>query len=601
VNQGFNDVFGFFLSGPGIFGPYPGNAINIALVPGSNTPVSIDSVNDGYSGICTTALPGPCVNCTYYVNNCSGVTVEYDGFTTVLTATAIIQKCLTYHIRLAIADAGDGIYDSGVFLEEGSFNSGAAVVAAASIAGASSGCAPLPVNFLNQSTGADIYTWDFGDGSPLDNSINPSHTFNSTGTFTITLIATDTSACNYADTTTLTVTVGQANVSAGGDSTICGGGSVQLNASGGSTYLWFPATGLSNVNIANPVATPTTTTTYYVVVSSGSCSDTDSVVITVVPLVTANAGADMVLCTGDSIQLNASGGNSYLWFPASGLSNPNIANPVATPPTTTTYYVVVTAGTCSDTDAVVVSVLPPPTPDAGLDVTICSGESVQLNASGGSTYTWSPATGLSDANIANPFATPPVTTTYIVTVANGSCAGSDSVTVNVMPAPVVDLGPDMTIENGTQVSLTASTSATIFSWTPSINLPCSNCQSIIVTPDSTTTYHITVTDSNGCTGQDFITIFVIGGFSIYIPNAFTPNGDLHNNIFYVYGENIFDFTLRIYNRWGEVIFESKDIANGWDGTYKGSPLPIGTYVYLVEFTGESGGPEKRAGKLSLIR
>jgi gliding motility-associated-like protein len=601
VWQGYNDVFGFFLSGPGISGPYPGNSINIALVPGSSNPVSIDSVNDGYSSFCTTTLPGPCTNCIYYVNNCSGTTVEYDGFTTALTAKAVIQKCNTYHIRLAIADAGDGIYDSGVFLEEGSFNSGTPIVAAASIAGASTGCAPLPVNFINQSTGADVYSWDFGDGSPADTSTNPSHTFTSTGTYTITLIATDISACSFTDTTTLTVTVGQANVSAGGDSTICGGGSVQLNASGGGTYLWFPAAGLSNANIANPIASPSTTTTYYVVVSSGSCSDTDSVVVTVVPIVTADAGADTGICIGDSIQLNASGGNSYLWFPSVGLSNPNISNPVATPASTTTYYVVVTAGSCSDTDSVVISVLPPPVPNAGMDITICAGETVQLNASGGSTYTWSPASGLSNANIPNPFATLNVTTTYIVTVANGSCMGTDSVTVNVMPAPVVDLGPDVTIEKGTQVTLHANTTATNFTWNPSSNLSCSNCQTVMVTPDSTVTYQILVTDSNGCANSDFITIFVVGGFSIYIPNVFTPNGDLHNNIFYVYGEDILDFTLSIYTRWGEKIFESKDMTKGWDGTYKGEPLPIGTYVYLVEFTGESGGPEMRAGKISLIR
>src|ERR1041385_2898647 len=81
VGQGFNDVFGFFLSGPGINGPYPGNAINIALVPSTTIPVAIHNVNDGYSGFCTSPLPGPSNNCVYYVNNCSGTTVEYDGFT----------------------------------------------------------------------------------------------------------------------------------------------------------------------------------------------------------------------------------------------------------------------------------------------------------------------------------------------------------------------------------------------------------------------------------------------------------------------------------------------------------------------------------------
>ena len=189
----------------------------------------------------------------------------------------------------------------------------------------------------------------------------------------------------------------------------------------------------------------------------------------------------------------------------------------------------------------------------------------------------------------------------MVTVANSQCAGTDSITVTVMPQPVVDLGPDITIEKGTQVTLNASTTATIFSWNPSANLSCSTCQAVDVTPESTTTFYVNVTDTNGCSANDFVTVFVQAAFSIYVPNAFTPNNDLHNNIFYVYGENLKDFTLRIYDRWGEMIFESKDISTGWDGTYKGVPLPIGTYLYTVQFTGENSGPEMRSGALNLIR
>ncbi len=114
VNSSYNDVFAFFLSGPGISGPYSNNAINIALIPGTLLPVTIDNVNDwSYS--------------QYYNNNAGGTAIEYDGYTTVLTATAVVQQCQTYHIKLAIADSHDQAYDSGVFFEEGSFSSGGEV------------------------------------------------------------------------------------------------------------------------------------------------------------------------------------------------------------------------------------------------------------------------------------------------------------------------------------------------------------------------------------------------------------------------------------------------------------------------------------------
>ena len=108
VNSGYNDIFGFFISGPGINGTQ-----NIALVPGTNTPVAIDSINNGYA-IVGTLPTGPCTNCQYYIENSGGSILQYDGYTTVLTAGTRVQPCATYHLRLAIADAGDGICDSGI-------------------------------------------------------------------------------------------------------------------------------------------------------------------------------------------------------------------------------------------------------------------------------------------------------------------------------------------------------------------------------------------------------------------------------------------------------------------------------------------------------
>ena len=121
VNSSYNDVFGFFVSGLNPSGGFYTNQ-NIALIPGTTTPVSINNVNNG------TASAGPCQNCAYYVNNLGGTTIEYDGMTTVLTAWIKVIPCLTYHIKLAIADVGDESYDSGVFLEANSFMSNSVLI-----------------------------------------------------------------------------------------------------------------------------------------------------------------------------------------------------------------------------------------------------------------------------------------------------------------------------------------------------------------------------------------------------------------------------------------------------------------------------------------
>ena len=153
-------------------------------------------------------------------------------------------------------------------------------------------------------------------------------------------------------------------------------------------------------------------------------------IVTVNALPAANAGADVSICTGSSTTLSASGGTSYTWSPTTGLGNPNIANPVASPTTTATYTVTVTDGNgCTDSDPVLVTVNSA-TANAGTDVSICSGSSTTLSASGGVSYAWSPATGLSNPNITNPVASPTTTTIYTLTVIG-------SVSVQLFPSVTV--------------------------------------------------------------------------------------------------------------------------------------------------------------------
>jgi len=224
-------------------------------------------------------------------------------------------------------------------------------------------------------------------------------------------------ACSSSDT--IVVSVEEAIIAdAGLNQTICSSGIAQLEASGGTNYSWSPTTGLSDPNIANPVATLSASITYTVTVSNemGNCAQTDDVSISIEENIVADAGEDITICNGNETQLMATGGTTYLWTPSDGLSDPNIPNPIAKPLTTTTYSVLVSNGNealCSDMDEITIEV------EEGFDLDfdegpyeICEGESLQLAASGGGTYRWSPDVDISNIFVGNPVVSPTESMVY---------------------------------------------------------------------------------------------------------------------------------------------------------------------------------------------
>ncbi len=349
-------------------------------------------------------------------------------------------------------------------------------------------------------SGTAAYSWSPSAGLSSTTIANP--IANPTVTTTYTLTATS-GNCSAIDM--VTVTVGGSSVNAGTDASICSGGNTTLNATGAATYSWLPITGLSAANIANPIASPTATTSYTVTGTSGSCTSTDIVMITVTTMPTANAGSDISICTGNTTTLNASGGTAYSWLPVTGLSSAAIANPVANPAATTTYTVTVSNGNCSATDMVTVTVTSPPIPNAGADVSICAGSNTLLTASGGTSYSWLPVTGLSSPSIASPAASPAATTTYTVSVSNGVCSLTDMViiTVNTVPA---NAGIDAAICNGSSTTL-AATGGTTYSWLPITGLSSASIANPVASPTSTTTYTVTVSDGT-CSATDMVNIVV---------------------------------------------------------------------------------------------
>jgi len=367
------------------------------------------------------------------------------------------------------------------------------------------------------------YTWDNGLSGSSSQTVTP--------TVTTTYCVTVEDNIGATGSDCITITVHQLpNVDAGADQSICmGQTTAQLNATGATSYSWNNFIFLDDANIANPIASPITTTTFTVTgTDANGCENTDDVTITVNMLPTANAGADQDLCNGYSTTIDASGSIgtpplSYEWDHNLGSGVSQTVSPIAT----TTYNVIVTDGNgCTDDDNTTVAVVQSPTIDAGNDVVICEGESTQLNATGGATYSWDNATSLDNSAINNPNASPTTTTTYTVTGTNTTgCTATDQVTVTVNPIPVATVSPDVSICLGENTTITAS-GGTQYSW----DIPASSA-SQTVSPTNTTTYTVTVSDGStancNATAQVTVTVNPIPTITVTPPSAdICPNSTI---------------------------------------------------------------------------
>lgn len=358
-----------------------------------------------------------------------------------------------------------------------------------------------------QANGATTYSWSPNTGLSCANCANPTASPTSTTTY----IVTGTSAGNCSDTGMVTLTVNpQPVISISGNQPLCLGTSTVLTASGASSYNWSPATGLSCTSCSNPTVSATSTTTYKIKgTSAAGCTDSTTTTVTINPPPTVTVSNNTTICEGVSTPLQANGAQSYSWSPALYLSCTNCANPTATPDTTITYTVIGTdANGCKDTAQVTITVNPKPTITPSPNVAICPFTTTQLQASGTQNYSWSPATGLSCVNCANPFASPSATTTYTITGSNANgCSNTATITVTVYPQPTVNAGNDETICKGQSIGLQASGAST-YSWSPATALSCTNCPAPVASPASTTTYTVIGIDANGCNDTDMVTINV---------------------------------------------------------------------------------------------
>lgn len=236
--------------------------------------------------------------------------------------------------------------------------------------------------------------------------------------------------------------------------------------------------------------------------------------------------SDTSICRNSSVHLFAGGGTTYSWFPSNGLSDPNSPNPIATPLVPTKYYVLVSDNLgCTKTDSVSIGLNPLPYVNISKDTTICSNAPVPLFATGGDFYAWSPGTNLNNVTIANPVASPSVSTTYTVKVTNTEgCSKEETIQINVNPKPLISISDDTLVCKNNSLQLFVS-GGNSYVWTPVTNMTSSTSAAPIVSPLSTTTYHVVVTDALSCTYLDSVKVAVRESpvFSISPNNAVCLN------------------------------------------------------------------------------
>ncbi len=486
-------------------------------------------------------------------------------------------------------------------------------------------CDSGSVSFFDSSVSNEAitgYSWIFGDGGS-SSLRNPSHQFSATGSYTPKLVVTSASGCTDTAVASAPVRiVASPRIAIQSTPNGCAPLNVQFSAqltmpdTSAIAWSWNFANGNSG-NAVQPAAQDYSTAGIYAVsltgTNSSGCATTvqKDVEAYVVPVVKADE--DFLLCTGSIRKLQATGALNYSWTPATALSCTDCATP-STGTTANISYIVTgtTIHGCSSRDTVRVSVQQKLKIRSSSGSSICRGSSVRIGATGASTYRWTPQAGLNNATDSVQNASPDATTNYQVVGFDGVGCFSDTAYINikVYPIPTVEAGPDRTINVGSVADLVPviSSDVTQVDWQPTYGLMRNVYPGISVRPNQNTEYTVEVKNAGGCLARDKVNVFVVcNGGNLFIPNTFSPNNDGSNDLFYPRGTGLFKIkTFKVYSRWGEQVFEknsfnANDAAFGWDGTFKGRPLNVDVYVYVVEIICDNNAVLLYKGNVALVR
>jgi gliding motility-associated-like protein len=632
VNSQFNDVFAFFISGPGIAGTQ-----NMAIIPGSNQAVAINNLNNG------TSNNGPCTNCQFYVNNGLGTNapfntnpffVQYDGFTTPLQAVSPVQCGQTYRLTIAIADVGDALYDSGIFLAANSLSSVQPVNVSYTLDSdpfgdgktMAQGCGSATVTVtrtgagINQPLGVPVQVSGTAvqglDVTNIPSQINfnagqteVSFTIDAlnnpdlTGTANLVMEFQIFDPCDNEDFQVIELFIAEVedvNVDINYQPVNCPGDAVFLEAipsGGGNGYNVNWSTGDTTKSIT---FVPTTSQNITVTISDNCLNQT----VTETIFVEVPSFDDLeITITEDIVEqcpfvpfdlevnpINGAGIFTFLWEDGNGnvLGTDSILS--VNPSQTSTYFVTVN-DQCGDTVSgqVTITILSPPLiPSISPDQEICPGDSALIfaGATGGFGdyyFLWLHSGETTDSI----WVQPEETTTFTVQVRDDCqtfTVNASTEVVVVAPEADFQIVSSPLFEGLPVVFQNLTNNGNFYEWTfGDGNM--SNDVHPTHTFQSPGSYLIWLyaEDLKGCRDSTFKVIRIQQEAYLYVPNAFTPDGDQFNSTFGAEGINIVQFEITIFNRWGEIIFESRNFDFEWDGTYKGTPVRNGVYPWTIRY------------------
>jgi gliding motility-associated-like protein len=481
-----------------------------------------------------------------------------------------------------------------------------------------SNCYPLDVNFTDLSTGnVTQWNWRFGDGN---SSVfqNPFNEYSSLGTFDVFLKVVNDAGCedstlktNYIQTNGPTADI-QLN-----KDTACIHEAITfslINQQNVNDFEWDFGDGSTSKNAVASHAFKRTGTVYFTLVlfdSLGLCRVTIRDSVHIFEISAEFTVDEDTACQPHRVLFTSTspGASQLSWDFGDGntANTPIINHTYQTPGLFTAELIVNSQLGCKDTTTQEILVHPKPQATIHNDTTICYGDTIQLWAKGGTEYHWDNEQFLSDDSSSTTIAWPDTTTTFTVEVFNEfNCIDTASILVSVQPPPLKNPlnYPDTSLIIGEYLDLDATAGEGFnYSWNPTDGLSCPNCPNPRAQPLKNTNYIVTISDPFGCFSyKDTIYIEVIEEYSLDVPNAFSPNGDGNNDIIYAKGWGLKELiAFKIYNRFGELVFESNEFDKGWDGTYKGKPQNIETYVYTVEAETYSGRVLSKKGNISLLR